>query len=291
MNQYKTLSPEKGDKVFCFWDNQLLMTEAGELDYPTYGELIHAMQSEQELFCELIYLFAIEDEQGEEQRYFLAHHIATPVDMEGYVYHRMFDTRTREPKEAIMAASTAFHLYMWYRDNHFCGRCGQPMEHDKKQRMLFCPECKNMVFPKVAPAVIVGVYDGDRILLTKYANREYTRYALIAGFTEIGETPEETVAREVMEEVGLRVKNIQYYASQPWGYDSNLLIGYFAQLDDTHKIHMDEEELAVAEWKERQQVPDEGNELSLTGEMMAFFRDRVQFEAYRQEKTNKRLKK
>ena len=99
-----------------------------------------------------------------------------------------------------------------------------------------------MVFPKIAPAVIVGVTNGRKILMTKYANREYKRYALIAGFTEIGETAEETVAREVKEEVGLSVKNIRYYKSQPWGFDSNLLLGYFCELDDEGDvIRLDEE--------------------------------------------------
>ena len=88
--------------------------------------------------------------------------------------------------------------------------------------MLQCPVCNNMVFPKIAPAVIIGLTNNDQIMMTKYAGREYKRYALIAGFTEIGETAEETVHREVMEEVGLKVKNIRYYKSQPWGFDSNL---------------------------------------------------------------------
>lgn len=97
-------------------------------------------------------------------------------------------------------------LYGWYRDNRFCGRCGKPMVHDKKERMVRCMCCNNMVFPKICPAVIIGVTDGDRILLTKYAGRTYKNYALVAGFTEIGETLEQTVEREVMEEVGLHVK-------------------------------------------------------------------------------------
>ena len=80
---------------------------------------------------------------------------------------------------------------------------------------------------KIAPAVMVGVTNGDKILMTNYAGREYKKYARIAGFTEIGETAEQTVEREVMEEVGLHVKNIRYYKSQPWGYDSDLLLGYF----------------------------------------------------------------
>ncbi len=84
--------------------------------------------------------------------------------------------------------------------------------------------------------------------MTKYAGREYKKYALIAGFTEIGETAEQTVEREVMEEVGLHVKNIRYYKSQPWGYDSDLLLGYFCELAEEHKIELDETELSLAEW-------------------------------------------
>ncbi len=119
----------------------------------------------------------------------------------------------------------------------------------------------------------MGVTDGDRILLTKYAGREYKRYALIAGFTEIGETAEETVRREVMEEVGLKVKNIHYYKSQPWGFDQNLLLGYFCELDGTGEIRLDKEELATAEWVGCRDIPDDSEGLSLTREMMLHFRD------------------
>jgi NAD+ diphosphatase len=125
-----------------------------------------------------------------------------------------------------------------------------------------------MIFPKIAPAVIVGVTNGDKILLTKYANREYKRYALIAGFNEIGETIEETVKREVMEEAGLHVKNIRYYKSQPWGFDSNLLMGFFCEVDGSKHIVMDEHELSEAEWVNRSDIPDYKEHLSLTHEMM-----------------------
>lgn len=137
--------------------------------------------------------------------------------------------------------------------------------------MLFCPGCGNMIFPKIAPAVIVCVTDGDRILMSKYANREFKKYALIAGFTEIGETAEETVAREVMEEVGLRVKNIRYYKSQPWGLDSNLLLGFFCDLDGDDTISMDAQELSDARWFYRDKMPAHNDGISLTTEMMDVF--------------------
>ena len=169
------------------------------------------------------------------------------------------------------SAATAWHLYEWYRDNRFCGRCGQKLMHNGTLRMLFCPACGNQVFPKIAPAVIVGVTDGEYILMTTYANREYKRYALIAGFTEIGETAEETVMREVQEEVGLKVKNIHYYKSQPWGFDQNLLLGYFCELDGERDIVLDTGELATAEWVHYSDVPEDPEGLSLTREMMSVF--------------------
>ena len=124
--------------------------------------------------------------------------------------------------------------------------------------------CNNMVFPKIAPAVIIGLTNNDQIMMTKYAGREYKRYALIAGFTEIGETAEETVHREVMEEVGLKVKNIRYYKSQPWGLDSNLLMGFFCDLAEEGEIRLEEEELSLAEWVDYRDVPDDPEGLSLT---------------------------
>ena len=119
--------------------------------------------------------------------------------------------------------------------------------------------------------MIVAVTNGNKILLTKYAGREYKQYALIAGFSEIGETAEETVSREVMEETGLRVKNIRYYKSQPWGIDGNLLFGYFAQLDGSDSISLDRNELSVAEWAEREELEGMDDSFSLTREMMRVF--------------------
>ena len=138
--------------------------------------------------------------------------------------------------------------------------------------MMKCPDCGNMVFPKIAPAVIVGVTDGDRILMTKYADREYKKYALIAGFTEIGETAEQTVEREVMEEVGLSVKNIRYYKSQPWSFSDTLLFGFFAELDGDPEVHLDEHELALARWCTRDEIPEDDG-VSLTREMMRVFKN------------------
>lgn len=144
---------------------------------------------------------------------------------------------------------------------------------DHKERMLLCPHCHNMVYPRISPAVIIGIINGDKILMSKYAGRPYTNYALIAGFTEIGESAEQTVAREVMEEVGLKVKNIRYYKSQPWGFSGSLLMGFFCDLHGSDEINLDKNELAEAGWFQREEIDLEDDQLSLTREMIMAFKE------------------
>ena len=137
--------------------------------------------------------------------------------------------------------------------------------------MLRCPACGNLIFPRINPVVIAAVTDGDKLLLSRYAGRSYTSFALLAGYAEIGETIEQTVAREVYEEVGLKVKNLRYYKSQPWGVDGNLLFGFFCDLDGDGTIHLDENELSHAAWYPRHDLPVTDDGFSLTREMIRVF--------------------
>ena len=167
---------------------------------------------------------------------------------------------------------TAYHLWKWYMDNRFCGRCGHKLILKDDERALVCRNCSNIIYPRINPAVIVGVIKGDSILITRYRTG-YAHNALVAGFTEIGETLEQTVAREVMEETGVKVKNIRYYKSQPWGMAQDVLMGFFCEADGDAEIKMDEGELKYAQWVPRNEVKLQPNELSLTNEMMKEFRD------------------
>ena len=178
----------------------------------------------------------------------------------------------RSPKSQAYSVLTGYQLRNWYRDNRFWGTCGSRTELSSAERAVRCPSCGRVIYPRIVPAVIVAVVDGDRILLTKYANRPFKNYALIAGFTEIGETLEETVAREVMEEAGLRVKNIRYYKSQPWGIVDDLLAGFICEVDGSREIHMDRQEQKEAEWVKREDIPGEDDDFSLTSEMMHRFK-------------------
>ena len=193
--------------------------------------------------------------------------------IDGYHYENVRIFRSAASRHTAFAGITAHHLFGWYQSNQFCGRCGQKMLPDHKERMLFCPDCRNMVYPRISPAVIVGIINGDQILMSKYAGRSYTNYALIAGFTEIGECAEQTVAREVMEEVGLKVKNIRYYKSQPWAFSGSLLMGFFCDLDGSDQIKLDTSELAEAGWYSRDEITLEDDHISLTREMIMHFKN------------------
>lgn len=179
--------------------------------------------------------------------------------------------RTLEERWICYAGVTAMQLYRWYKNRRFCGNCGTTLIHSDKERAMICPDCGNVEYPKISPAVIVGIVDGDRLLLTRYADRPYKRYALIAGFCEVGETLEATVRREVMEEVGLKVKNIRYYKCQPWSFSDSLLAGFFAELDGSDEVVLRDGELAEGKWFEREEIPVPQETIALTAEMIRFF--------------------
>lgn len=175
-------------------------------------------------------------------------------------------------KAMAFAGMTGLHLANWYLANRYCGSCGGPMRQAQAERALCCPACGRLVYPRINPVVIVGVRDGDRLLLTRYAGRDYTRYALVAGFVEVGETPEDAARREVFEETGVHIKNLRYYASQPWAYSGSLLLGFFAELDGDGAITLQEEELSYACWTPRQEIEAEPDHFSLTNEMICRFK-------------------
>lgn len=181
--------------------------------------------------------------------------------------------RKYEPKNIAFAIITGFHLYIWYNQNKYCGACGSKMEYGTKERNLICPSCGNIKFPGIAPAVIVGLLHKNKILLTKYQTG-YQNYALVAGYNEIGESLEETVKREVFEEVGLHVDNIRYYKSQPWGLSGSVLAGYFADvIDEDITIKLQLDELKEATWFTKEEIDLEDNGTTLTREMIMLFKD------------------
>ncbi len=143
----------------------------------------------------------------------------------------------------------------WHNRHGFCSVCGHPTEVRRGGQKRQCPSCNAEHFPRVDPVIIMVVADGDRCLLGQSRGRlqAMNRYSALAGFMDQGEAIEEAVAREVMEEAGIRVKNVRYHSSQPWPFPSSLMIGCLAEADTT-SINMDDEEMTDVQWFDRSEV-------------------------------------
>ena len=253
----------QGRKAFLKTD------EDGTLIYPVAG-----MLGKWELTY--IYLFCIDEEE-----YYLGltsaesrAEIEEALGALGFGYEDPWIFRTAKPRDRAYAGITGWQLSDWYASRRFCGACGSRTERDRKERMIRCPECGRVYYPTICPAVIVGVVHKGKILMSKYKDRQYRRFALIAGFNETGESIEATVHREVMEEVGVPVRNLRFYKSQPWPFSDSLLMGFFCELDgDEDTITLDQNELSEAGWYPPEEVPVDFEHCALTSEMMTVFRE------------------
>ena len=259
-NSFMAYALQETDNLLFFNDEgkMLIREEEGKLIFTT-GAQIGTRKA--------VYLFSID-----ERRYFLVLD-CTDHQQEGFAYYSVRELRALSGGKELFAAFTAYHLWKWYADNRYCGKCAHRLQPDRQERALRCPHCDQVIYPRINPAVIVGVVKEDCLLITRY-RRGYAHNALVAGFTEIGETLEETVEREVMEETGVRVKNIRYYKSQPWGMTQDILVGFFCEAEGDGEIHMDQNELKYAEWVKREEITLQPNHLSLTNEMMQVFREK-----------------
>jgi NAD+ diphosphatase len=151
-------------------------------------------------------------------------------------------------------AARAVQIVAWDRDHQFCGRCGTLNEDPATDRSKRCPECGLTAYPRLAPAVIVLVKRGDEILLGRSPHFVPGMYSTLAGFVEPGETLEHAVAREIEEEVGVRVKNIRYFGSQPWPFPNSLMVGFLAEWE-SGEIEIDGEEIEDAGWFTASNLP------------------------------------
>lgn len=261
-NQYHPRAASSQDYLIVVKEDCLLLRESDmSISIPSYGDISARVPLRND---ELIYLFSI-DATG----FYL---YSKELDLEGFRYCRSFELMNLEPSWIAYGAATAYHLGQWYSAHHYCGRCSAEFQHGENERAVYCPSCGQIEYPKIAPVVIVGIGNGDELLLTKSANSPYKKYALVAGFMEIGETFEDTVKREVMEEVGLRVKKIRYYKSQPWGLSESVLMGFFAEVEGSTTVCLDENELLEATWFKREDIPADDAALSLTWDMIELFR-------------------
>ncbi len=167
-------------------------------------------------------------------------------------------------------AGKAVHIIEWDINSKFCGRCGSITKQKDNERAKECQECDLMVFPRISPAIIVLIEKGDRVLLARAPHFKSGHYSIIAGFVEPGESVEEAVAREVKEEVGISIKNIRYFGSQPWPYPDSLMIAFTAEYLKG-EIRVDGIEIEEAGWFKKDQIPNVPGKKSISGQLIDHF--------------------
>ena len=144
-------------------------------------------------------------------------------------------------------AGRGVQLAEFIRSHRYCGYCGHEMHLSKRENAVLCAHCRQRYYPQIAPCIIVAIRRDDKILLAQHARHRNSIYTVLAGFVEVGETLEQAVAREVMEESSVRVKNLRYVTSQPWPFPHSLMMAFMAEYDGG-ELQIDNNELIDADW-------------------------------------------
>ncbi|MEH6582110.1 MAG: NAD(+) diphosphatase [Halioglobus sp.] len=196
-----------------------------------------------------------------------------PADeLDPMVYQRgnLYQVLGRIDEQLFALAGRASQLLAWERDHQHCGRCGAAMRMDIDERAMCCDPCGTINYPRIAPCIIVLITRGEEMLLARNANFPRPMYSTLAGFIEAGESAEETLVREVREEVGVEVANIRYFQSQSWPFPSQLMLGYFAEYAGGD-IVCDMEEIADAQWFHYRDLPMIPPVSSISGQLIQHY--------------------
>ena len=274
---YHAEPPADDDPVLLFPEGKTLIREEtdGTFLLPTARELKNAYPDLSD--ADFTYLFRLEG---------IAYYTVLDRDLSAFSDFTLAETRLFRscfPRARAFAVMLGNQLYYWYKKNLFCGACGAPTIRAENERSIRCEKCGNLIFPRINPSVIIGVLHDGKLLVTRYApnhkmmgnaktEKPTVHYALVAGYVEAGETPEETVKRECMEEVGLKVRNLRFFDSQAWPFTSSLLFGFFCEVDGDDTITLEQDELSAAVFLTPEEMPDRSGEISLTSNMMEAFR-------------------
>jgi NAD+ diphosphatase len=175
--------------------------------------------------------------------------------------------------QLFRVAGYAFHLMNWLRRSQYCGTCGAEFIDKADELARICPACGRVEYPRISPATITAVIKDDSILLAHNRSFRAGRYGLIAGFVEPGETLEDCVRREILEETGITVRNISYIGSQPWPFPDSLMAGFTAEYD-SGEVRADGSELSDARWFRRGELPEIPGTDSIAGRMIRRFEQR-----------------
>jgi len=188
----------------------------------------------------------------------------------GWSFEAMRSLFTLVPEDLFRVAGRASQVLDWDRTHAFCGRCGTPTTIKPGERAKECPSCGLVSYPRISPAVIVAVVREERILLARAHRFAPGMYSVLAGFVEPGETLEECVHREVKEETGIEVRNVRYFASQPWPFPNSLMVAFTAE-HAAGEIAIDPVELAEAGWYAADALPRIPDRITVARKLIDWF--------------------
>ncbi len=192
---------------------------------------------------------------------------------EGTVFQGLWKLYAYLEESLYKVAVRATQIVDWDRTHRFCGRCGEQTINKKDARAKECPKCGFTMFPRISPAVIVLVEQEDMVLLARANRFQGDLHSVLAGFVEPGETLEEAVHREIKEEVGIDVKDIRYFQSQPWPFPDSLMIAFTASYAGG-EIKADGEEIAAAGWFKAESLPEIPGNISIARRLIDWFTDK-----------------
>jgi NAD+ diphosphatase len=191
----------------------------------------------------------------------------------GMTFEGLRQVYGRLDEDLFWIAARAVQIADWDRTHQFCGRCGVPLKMKTTERAKECPQCGLLHFPRLAPAIIVLVERGDKLLLARSRHFMPGMYSVLAGFVEPGESLEETVVREVNEEVGVEVKDIKYFGSQPWPFPHSLMLGVTATYAGG-EISRNDDEIEDAGWFTIDNLPRIPGKISIARKLIDWFMEK-----------------
>jgi NAD+ diphosphatase len=260
------LLPETGEEFcFAFCNNKILMKNAGERIFiPRINELCLAANQ----VLRKQYLGILDGCSCYSAE--LSGNMMVPEGMELYDLRRLYGLIE---DELFALAGRAIQVMNWDRSHLYCGHCGKPMKGKTGEYAKVCPQCGLQNYPRISPAIIVAVVWDDKILLACNKQRRFKFYSVLAGFVEPGESLEECVKREVWEEVGVKVKNIVYFGSQPWPFPDSLMIAFTAEYE-RGQIKVDGKEISHAGWFRAKELPPIPGKISIARDLIDWFINR-----------------
>lgn len=195
--------------------------------------------------------------------------------IEGYSTVGLRALLGRTAPSLFYLAGRAQQVVEWHETHQFCGRCGERMVDHDTDRAKFCKSCRLINYPRLSPSIIVLITKGDEMLLARNAAWPNGMYSTLAGFVEVGESIEQTLHREVYEEVGLRVRNLKYFGSQSWPFPNSLMLGFHADYE-SGEIVCQEGEIADAQWFTANNLPQIPPKTAISGWLIHEFLDSLE---------------